>query len=126
MCSHFPHGNKHVITCLTCLFFASCIALELIHEPRHSLLSPSLSKNSAAQVVAVYEHELYLLEDTIYHCLVSLWPEFSCAYAVFDQHGPDQLLDVQQVWEALLTVFPLKHKHMQTVLLDREIRRLMA
>jgi hypothetical protein len=52
MCSHFPHGNKHVITRLARLFFASCTALELIHEPRHSLLSPSLSKNSAAQVVA--------------------------------------------------------------------------
>ena len=34
MCSHFPHGNEHVITCLARLFFASCTALELIHEPR--------------------------------------------------------------------------------------------
>jgi len=40
MCSHFPHGNEHEITCLA-RFFASCTALELIHEPRHSLLSPS-------------------------------------------------------------------------------------
>jgi hypothetical protein len=53
MCSHFPHGNEHVIACLARLFFASCTALELIHEPRHSLLSPSLSKNSAAQVECV-------------------------------------------------------------------------
>jgi hypothetical protein len=29
-------------------------------------------------------------------------------------------------WEALLTVFPLKHKRMQTVLLAREIGRLIA
>jgi hypothetical protein len=57
---------------------------------------------------------------------VSLWSEFSDAYAVFDQHGPAQLLCVQQVWEALLTAFPLKHKRMQTVLLAREIGRLMA
>jgi hypothetical protein len=52
MWSHFPHGNEHVVTCLARLFLASCAALELIHEPRNSLLSPFLSKNSAAQVVA--------------------------------------------------------------------------
>jgi hypothetical protein len=50
--SHFPHGNEHVISWLARLFFVSCTALELNHEPRHSLLSPSLSKSSAAQVVA--------------------------------------------------------------------------
>ena len=52
MCSHFPHGNELVITCLARLFLASCTALELTHEPTNSRLSPSLSKNSAAQVVA--------------------------------------------------------------------------
>ncbi len=52
MWSHFPHGNEHVITCLTRLFLASCTALELIHDPGNSRLSTSLSKNSAAQVVA--------------------------------------------------------------------------
>ena len=66
--------------------------------------------------MAVYEHERDLLEDTVYRRLVSLWSEFSDAYAVFDQHGPAQLLCAQQVWEALLTAFPLKHKRMQTVL----------
>jgi hypothetical protein len=30
------------------------------------------------------------------------------------------------VWEALLHVFPLQHKQMQTVLLAREIRNLVA
>jgi hypothetical protein len=45
---------------------------------------------------------------------------------VFDQHGSAQLLCAQQVWEALLTAFPLKQKRMQTVLLPREIGRLMA
>jgi hypothetical protein len=38
-----------------------CTALELIHEPRHSLLSPSLSKNSAAQVVAAGFFQLFAL-----------------------------------------------------------------
>jgi hypothetical protein len=71
--------------------------------------------------MSVYEHEHDLLEDTVYHRLVSLWSEFSDAYAVFDQHGP-----AQHVWEALLTTFPLKHKRMQTVLLASEIGRLMA
>jgi hypothetical protein len=52
LCSHFPHGNEHVMTCLARLFLASCIALELIQDPRHSLLSPSRNRNSAAQVVA--------------------------------------------------------------------------
>ena len=42
--------------------------------------------------MVVYEHERDLLEDTLYQCLVSLWSEFSVAYAVFDQHGPAQLL----------------------------------
>jgi hypothetical protein len=37
-----------------------------------------------------------------------------------------QLLCAQQVWEALLTAFPLKHKRMQTVLLARDTGRLMA
>jgi hypothetical protein len=79
-----------------------------------------------ASWMAVYEHELDLLEDTVYRSLVSLWSEFSDAYVVFDLHGPAQLLCTQQVWEALLAVFPLKHKRMQTVLLAREIGRLMA
>jgi hypothetical protein len=54
LCSHFPHGNEHdnVITCLARLFLASFTAFELIQEPRHSLLSPSRNRNSAAQVVA--------------------------------------------------------------------------
>jgi hypothetical protein len=40
------------MTCLARLFFASFTALELIQDPRHSPLSPSRSRNSAAQVVA--------------------------------------------------------------------------
>jgi hypothetical protein len=52
MCSHFPHGNEHVITCVARLFFASWIAPDVIHNPRNSLLSPCLRKNSAAHVVS--------------------------------------------------------------------------
>ena len=55
--------------------------------------------------MVVYEQERDLLEDTVYRRLVSLWSEFSDAYAVFDQHGPAQLLCAQQVWEALLAAF---------------------
>ena len=44
---------------------------------------------------------------------------------VFDTHGSAQQLCSQKVWEALLTVFPLDHKRMQTVLLAREIARMM-
>ena len=47
MYSHCPHGKEHVITCLALLFLASGTAPDLIHEPKNSLLSPSLSKNSA-------------------------------------------------------------------------------
>jgi hypothetical protein len=61
MCSHFPHSNEHVITCLARLFLASCTVLELIHEPRNSRLSQSLSKNSAAQVAAGFP-QLSILE----------------------------------------------------------------
>ena len=44
----------------------------------------------------VYEYERDLLEDTVYCRLVSLWSEFSDAFAVFYQHGPAQLLCAQQ------------------------------
>ena len=44
MCSHCPHGKEHVITCLALLFLASSTALELIQEPRHSLLSHSSAR----------------------------------------------------------------------------------
>jgi hypothetical protein len=56
--------------------------------------------------MTVYEHERDLLEDTVYHSLMSLWSEFSNACAVFDQHGPAQFLCAHQVWETLLANFP--------------------
>ena len=66
MCSHFPHGNEHEITCLARRFLASCTAFECNHEPRNSLLSPSLSRNSAAHVVAVSFFHLSSLEVEAY------------------------------------------------------------
>ena len=44
---------------------------------------------------------------------------------VFDTHCFAQQMCAQKVWEALLTVFPLDHKRMQTVLLAREIASMM-
>jgi hypothetical protein len=79
-----------------------------------------------SSTVAVHENERDLLENTVYLLLVSLWSEFSDAYPVFDKHSPAQLLCDQQVWDAPLAAFPLKHKCMQTVLLAREIGRLMT
>jgi hypothetical protein len=75
---------------------------------------------------SVHENERDLLEVTVYRLLVSPWSGFPDAFDVFDKHGPAQLLFTQKAWEALLTAFPLKHKSMQTVLLAREIGRLMT
>jgi hypothetical protein len=85
----------------------------------------AIDDDKEASWMAVYEQERDLLEDTVYRRLHSLWSEFSDAYAVFDAHGPAHRLCAQKVWEALLTTFPLKHKRMQTVLLAREIGRIM-
>jgi hypothetical protein len=75
--------------------------------------------------MALHEHERDLLEDTMYRRLAALWSEFSDAITVFDAHTASQQLYAQNVWESLLDVFPLKHKHMQTVLLEREMDRMM-
>ena len=76
--------------------------------------------------MAVHENENDLLEDTVYLLLVSLWSEFSDVFTVVNKHGPAHLLGAEQVWESLLADFPLKHKNMQTVLLARQIGRLMT
>ena len=52
ICSHFPHGNEHVITRIARLLLASRMVPELIHEPKNPRLSPALNRNSAAHVVA--------------------------------------------------------------------------
>ena len=76
--------------------------------------------------MVVHEHERDLLEDTVYRRIQALWSDFSDTYSVFDENGPTQQFCAQKVWEALLNVFPLQHKRMQTVLLAREIGNLVV
>ncbi len=73
----------------------------------------------------MYEHDHDTLEDILYHRLQDLWAPLTDAMKVFDTHCSAQQLCAQKVWEALLTAFPLDHKRMQTVLLAREIARMM-
>jgi hypothetical protein len=75
--------------------------------------------------MALYEHDRDTLEDILYRRLQDLWAPLTDAMKVFDTHGSAQQLCAQKVWEALLTAFPLDHKRMQTVLLAREIARMM-
>jgi hypothetical protein len=75
--------------------------------------------------MALYEHDRDTLEDILYHRLQDLWAPLTEAMKVFDTHGSAQQLCAQKVWEALLTVFLLDHKRVQTVLLAREIARMM-
>ncbi len=75
--------------------------------------------------MALYEHDRDTLEDILYCLLQDLWAPLTNAMKVFDTHCSAQQLCAQKVWEALLTAFPLDHKHMQTVLLAREITRMM-
>jgi hypothetical protein len=75
--------------------------------------------------MALYEHDRDTLEDILYRRLQDLWAPLTDAMKVFDTHGSAQQLCVQKVWEALLTAFPLDHKRMQTVLLAREIVRMI-
>ena len=74
--------------------------------------------------MAVHEHERE--EDTVDSCIQAPWPDFSDAYAIFDENGPTQPFCPEKVWEALLTSFPVQQKQMQTVLLAREIGNLVA
>jgi hypothetical protein len=75
--------------------------------------------------MTLYEHDRDTLEDILYRRLQDLWAPLTDAMKVFDTHGSAQQLCAQKVWEALLTAFPLDHKRMQTVLLAREIARMM-
>ncbi len=71
--------------------------------------------------MALYEHDRDTLEDILYSQLQDLWAPLTDTMKVFDTHCSAQQLCAQKVWKALLTAFPLDHKHMQTVLLAREI-----
>jgi hypothetical protein len=75
--------------------------------------------------MALYEHDNDTLEDILYRSLQDLWAPLTYTMKVFDTHGSAQQLCAQKVWETLLTAFPLDHKCMQTVLLAREIARMM-
>jgi hypothetical protein len=75
--------------------------------------------------MALYEHDIDTLEDILYLRLQDLWAPLTNAMKVFDTHGSAQQMCAQKVWEALLTAFPLDHKRMQTVLLAREIARMI-
>ena len=57
------------------------------------------------------------LEDILYRRLQDLWAPLTDSMKVFNENGGAQPLCAQKVWEALLTAFPLDHKHMQTALL---------
>jgi hypothetical protein len=75
--------------------------------------------------MALYDHDRDTLEDIMYRRLQDPWAPLTDALQVFDTHGSVRQLCAQKVWEALLTDFPLKSKRMQTVLLAREIARMM-
>jgi hypothetical protein len=75
--------------------------------------------------MALYEHDRDTLEDILYRRLQDLWAPLTDAIKVFDTNSAAQQLCAQKVWEALLAAFPLDHKRMQTVLLAREIARMM-
>jgi hypothetical protein len=73
----------------------------------------------------LYAYDIDTLEDILYHSLQDLWAPLTDDTKVFDTHGSAQQLCAQKVWEALLTAFPLDHRRMQTVLLAREIARMI-
>ena len=93
-----------------------------------TLVSPAeLAVDSAKETawMAMYEQDRDTLEDILYRRLQDLWAPLTDAIKVFDTHGPAQPMCAQKVWEALLAAFPLNNKRMQTVLLAREIARMM-
>jgi hypothetical protein len=75
--------------------------------------------------MAMYEHDRDTLEDILYRRLQDLWAPLTDSIQVLDAHGAAQPFCAQILWEALLAAFPLDHKRMQTVLLAREIARMM-
>jgi hypothetical protein len=73
----------------------------------------------------LYAPDRDTLEDILYRRLQDLWAPLTDTMKVFDTYCSAQQLCAQKVWEALLTAFPLDHKRMQTVLLAREIARMI-
>ena len=76
--------------------------------------------------MALYANDRDVIEDLLYRRLRTLWSGCTDAIAIFSQHIAPEEFCAQKVWDSLLTVFPLNHKRMQTVLLAREFSRLMA
>ena len=73
----------------------------------------------------MYERDRDTIEDILYRRLQDLWAPFTNAMQVFADNCSAQPMYAQKVWEALLIKFPLDHKRMQTVMLAREIDRMM-
>ena len=105
-----------------CLVSQADLAIDNTKENAWMALYEHFKENAW---MALYEHDSDTLEDILYHLLQDLWAPLTDAMKVFDTHGSAQQLCAQKVWEALLTAFPLDHKRMQTVLLAREIARMM-
>ena len=61
MCSHFPHGKEHVITCLALLFLASCTAPDLIHEHDPLDESESLEEFNSEMFDDLFENPHHFL-----------------------------------------------------------------
>jgi hypothetical protein len=76
--------------------------------------------------MALYVNDRDVLESLLYRRLKTLWHPCTDALAIFSKHRIGTELCGQKVWEALLSAFPLNHKHMQTVLFAREFSHLMA
>jgi hypothetical protein len=76
--------------------------------------------------MALYANDSDVLETLLYRRLQTLWHDCTDALAIFSKHSACTKLCGQKVWEALITVFLLNHKRMQTVLFAREFSNLMA
>ncbi len=76
--------------------------------------------------MALYTNDRDVLETLLYRRLKTLWHTCTDTLSIFSKHRASTEFCGQQVWEALLTAFPLNHKRMQTVLLAREFSSLMA
>jgi hypothetical protein len=123
--------TKTFLTTSTASFKALCIwfrwALTRTVFAKELVSAEDLAIDDAKEAawMALYEHNRDTLDDIIYRRLHDLWAPITDPMKVFDTHGPSQQLCAQKVWEALLASFPLDHKRMQTVLLAREIARMM-
>jgi hypothetical protein len=123
--------------CIQCRWILTRCALA-----RELVTTADLAINNAKETawMALHEHEHEDQQGTDTLCpradldqqgtdtlcpRADLWSEFSNSISVFDANTTAQQLCALKVWEALLADFPLNHKHMQTVLLAREMASMM-